>query len=157
MYLSSFSKEIWQFFKLNEMTKLTWVRIFTRNLQCMYSNLARFWEYLRKIILVLPDVWDYLSCYTSRPWCFSLILWRGLCGSEFPDQRGQVKNELFWKKNNDSFSLFCSPIPFKDSIFFTIEFELCWKIIRYIQQILILDSVSIFFVMIKYMQVIRYM
>lgn len=36
MYLSSFSREIWQFFKLNEMTKLTWVRICILNIQCMY-------------------------------------------------------------------------------------------------------------------------
>lgn len=54
-------------------------------------NLARFWEYLRKITLVLLDVQGYPSCYTSRTWCLSLVLWRRLCGSEFPDQRGQVK------------------------------------------------------------------
>lgn len=93
MYLSSFSGEIWQFFKLNEMTKLTWVRICIKYaIHVLHNyNLARFWEYLRKITLVLLDVQGYPSCYTSRTWCLSLVLWRRLCGSEFPDQRGQVK------------------------------------------------------------------
>lgn len=54
-------------------------------------NVARFCEYLRKITLVLLDVRGYLSCYTSRPWRLGPVLWRRLCGSEFPDQRGQVK------------------------------------------------------------------